>query len=73
VEEVPGSKTSLLALYEQLALADQNEERLLIRLGVIDAGLAALERGDVDPQLRELDRRIAVLALEVARRSPAVR
>src|SRR4249920_513930 len=53
VEEVPGSEASLLALDEQPALARENEERLLIRLGVIDAALARLEDGHVDPQLRE--------------------
>ena len=73
MEEVPGPEASLLALDEQPALAGQNEERLLIRLGVLDAALAPLENRDVDPELRELDRRLAVLALEVARRSPAVR
>ena len=50
-EEVPGSKPSLLALDEQPALPRQNEERLLIRLGVKDAGLAWLEDGYVDPEL----------------------
>ena len=73
VEEVPGSEASLLALDQQPALAGENEKRLLIRLGVIDAALARLENRDVDPELRELDRRIAVLVREPARRSPALR
>ena len=73
MEEVPGSEESLLALDEQPALAFENEERLLIRLGVIDAALARLENRDVDPDLRELDRRIAVLALEPARPAPRLR
>ena len=60
VEEVPGSKASLLALDEQPALASENEERLLIRLGVIEAALARLEHGHVDPELREFHRRVAV-------------
>jgi hypothetical protein len=43
VEEVPGSEESLLVLDEQPALTGQNEEVLLIRLGVVDAALAGLE------------------------------
>ena len=70
VEEVPGAEASLLALDEQPALAGQNEERLLIGLGVIHAALARLEHGDVDPELLELDRGFAVLVREPARRSP---
>ena len=73
VEEVPGSKASLLALDEQPALAAENEERLLIRLGVIDAALARLEDGHVDPELREFHRRVAVLVREPARRAPRLR
>jgi len=73
VEEVPGPEASLLALDEQPALAGQNEERLLIRLGVIEAALARFEYRDVDPELRELERRIAVFALEPARCSATVR
>ena len=73
VEEVPGSKASLLALDEQPALASENEERLLIRLGVIDAALARLEDGHVDPELREFHRRVAVLVREPARRAPRLR
>ena len=56
VEEVPGSKASLLALDEQPALASENEERLVIRLGVTDAALAGLEHSHVDPELRKLHR-----------------
>jgi hypothetical protein len=59
VEEVPGPEASLLALDEQPARAGQNEERLLIRLSVIDAALARLQDSHVDSKLRELDRRIA--------------
>src|SRR5436190_24370160 len=73
VEEVPGSEQSLLAVDEQLALTRQNEERLLVRLGVIDAALTLLEDGDVDPELWELDRRLAVLVREPARRAPRLR
>ena len=54
MEEVPGSEESLLALDEQPALTGQNEERLLIRLGVVNAALAGIEDGDIDPELREL-------------------
>src|SRR4029453_9387901 len=73
VEEVPGSKASLPALDEQPALAPENEERLLIRLGVIDAALARLEDSHVDPELREFHRRVAVLVREPARRAPRLR
>ncbi len=45
VEEVPRPEEPLLALDEQLALAGQHEERLLLRLGVVEAvRLARLER-----------------------------
>src|SRR5512144_2199071 len=73
VEEVPRLEASLLVLDEQPALAGQNEERLLIGLGVIDAALARLEDGHVDPELLELDRRFAVLVREPARRAPRLR
>src|SRR4051812_12013639 len=73
MEEVPGSEESLLALDEQPALTDQNEEGLLIRLGVVNAALAGLEDGHIDPELRELDRRLAVLVSEPTRRAPRVR
>ena len=73
MEEVPGSEESLLALDEQPALTSQNEERLLIRLGVVDAALAGLEDGHIDPELRELDRRLAVLVGEPTRRTPRLR
>ena len=53
MEEVPGSKESLLALDEQPALTGQNKERLLIGLGVEDAALAGLEDGHIDPELRD--------------------
>ena len=66
MEEVPGSEPSLLALDEQPALTRQNEERLLVCLGVIDAALTRLEDGYVDPELRELDRGLAVLVREPA-------
>src|SRR3982750_3743921 len=70
MEEVPGSEESLLALDEQPALTGQNEEGLLIRLGVVNAALAGLEDGHIDPELRELDRRLAVLVGEPTRRAP---
>src|SRR4051794_18958340 len=73
MEEVPGSEESLLALDEQPALAGQDEEGLLIRLGVVNAALPGLEDGHVDPELRELDRRLAVLAGEPTRRAPRLR
>src|SRR5436190_17037401 len=73
MEEVPSSEESLLALDEQPALTGQNEEGLLIRLGVVDAALAGLEDGHIDPELRELDRRLAVLVGEPTRRTPRLR
>src|SRR3954465_2998201 len=73
MEEVPGSEESLLVLDEQPALTGQNEERLLIRLGVIDAALTGLEDGQIDPELRELDRTFAVLVGEPTRRAPRLR
>src|SRR5436190_4201687 len=73
MEEVPGSEESLLALAEQPALTGQDEEGLLIRLGVVDAALAGLEDGYIDPELRELDRRLAVLVGEPTRRAPRLR
>src|SRR3954470_7214650 len=73
MEEVPSSEESLLALHEQPALTGQNEERLLIRLRVIDAALPRLKKRHVDPELRELDRRFAVLVGEPTRRAPRLR
>src|SRR5215213_1577541 len=73
MEEVPGSEESLLAFDEQPALTGQNEEGLLIRLGVVNAALAGLENGHIDPELRELDRRLAVLVGEPTRRAPRLR
>src|SRR3954447_14573603 len=73
MEEVPGSETPLLALDEQPALARQDQERLLIFLGVVDAALTGLEDSQIDPELRELDRRLAVLAREPTRRAPRLR
>src|SRR6476659_7084249 len=73
MEEVPGSQESLLPLDEQPALTSQNEEGLLIRLGVVDAALAGLEDGHIDPELRELDRGLAVFVGEPARRAPRLR
>src|SRR5215212_9937138 len=73
MEEVPGSEESLLGLDEQPALTGQNEEGLLIRLGVVDAALAGLEDGHIDPELRELDRRLAVLIGEPTRGAPRLR
>src|SRR6266550_2533478 len=73
MEEVPGSEESLLALDEQPALTGQNQEGLLIRLGVVNAALAGLEDGDIDPELRELDRRLAVLVGEPTCSAPRLR
>src|SRR3954452_16063606 len=73
MEEVPGSEESLLVLDEQPALTGQNEEGLLIRLGVVNAALAGLEDGHIDPELRELDRRLAVFVGEPTRRAPRLR
>src|SRR5215216_5704234 len=73
MEEVPGAEESLLALDEQPALTGQNEEGLLIRLGVVNAALAGLEDGHIDPELRELDRRLAVLVGEPTRSAPRLR
>src|SRR3954451_1770304 len=73
MEEVPGSEESLLALDEQPALTGQDEEGLLIRLGVVNAALPGLEDGHIDPELRELDRRLAVLVGEPTRRAPRLR
>src|SRR3954468_8212935 len=73
MEEVPGSQTPLLAFDEQPALTRQNEERLLIRLGVVDAALPGLEDSHIDPELRELDRWLAVLVREPTRRAPRIR
>src|SRR4051794_12889246 len=73
MEEVPGSEDSLLALDEQPALTGQDEEGLLIRLGVVNAALPGLEDGHIDPELRELDRRLAVLIGEPTRRAPRLR
>src|SRR4051794_26124708 len=73
MEEVPGSEDSLLALDEQPALTGQDEEGLLIRLGVGNAALPGLEDGHIDPELRELDRRLAVLVGEPTRRAPRLR
>src|SRR5207248_10143845 len=70
MEEVPGSEESLLAFDEQPALTGQDEERLLISLGVVNAALAGLEDGHIDAELRELDRRRAVLVGEPTRRTP---
>src|SRR3954447_3475417 len=73
MEEVPGSEEWLLALDEQPALTGQDEEGLLIRLGVVNAALPGLEDGHIDPELRELDRRLAVLVGEPTRRAPRLR
>src|SRR5437763_10270566 len=73
MEEVPGLEESLFALDEEPALTGQNEERLPIRLGVVNAALAGLKDGHIDPELRELDRRLAVLVGEPTRRAPRLR
>jgi hypothetical protein len=51
----------------------RHEEVLLVLLGVVEAGLPGLQHGDVDPELVELDRRVAVLVLETASCTPPVR
>src|SRR5581483_200899 len=66
-------QASLLALDEQRALPRKDEERLLVRLGVVEAGLPGLEDRDVDPEVGEPDRRVAVLVLEGAPRAPPLR
>src|SRR5207248_793936 len=73
MEEVPGLEESLFALDEEPALTGQNEERLPIRLGVVNAALAGLEDGHIDPELRELDRRLAVLVGEPTCSAPRLR
>ena len=40
---------------------------------MVEGALSRLQNGDVDPELWELDRRFAVLALETAPRAPTVR
>src|SRR5262249_36299425 len=72
MEEVPGSEFSLLTLDEQPALTGENEERFLIRLGVVHAALARLQDGQIDPELLELDRRVSVLVGEPTRRASRV-
>src|SRR6185437_3513781 len=57
MEEVPGAEMAFLALDDEVALARQHEERLLVRLGVVEAArLAGLEDGEVDADLREATR-----------------
>jgi hypothetical protein len=69
VEEVPRPEEPLLTLDEQPALPGQHEERLLLRLGVVEAGrLARLQDGEVDAELPELE----LLALEGALRAARV-
>src|SRR5207248_5495097 len=73
MEEVPGLEESLFALDEEPALTGQNEERLPIRLGVVNAALAGLKDGHIDPELRELNRRLPVLVGEPTRSTPRLR
>src|SRR5436305_3147280 len=73
MEEVPDSEEPLFALDEQPALTGQNEKRFLVRLGVVDAALARHKDGQVDPELRELNRRLAVLVGEPTRSTPRLR
>src|SRR5207237_9350079 len=56
VEEVPWLEEPLLTLDEEPALSGQYEERLLLRLGVVEAVRLA-RRQDVEPdaELRELE------------------
>jgi hypothetical protein len=54
VEEVPRPEEPLLTLDEQPALPEQHEERLLLRLGVVEGvRLARLQDAEVDTELRE--------------------
>src|SRR2546421_6037684 len=70
VEEVPRPEEPLLAVDEQPALPRQHEERLLLRLGVIEAvRLARLQDAEVDAELRERH----VLTLESAARAEGAR
>ena len=48
MEEVPRPHGSLLALDQQRALPREHEECLLIRLGVVEAGLPGLQDGDIE-------------------------
>jgi len=68
-ERSPTAQTSLLVLDNRDALPGDDEERLLVRLGVVEAGLPG-SRMVVNPELSELDRRIAVLVPEARRASP---
>ena len=70
MEEVPGAEPSLLVLDEQRALPGQDEECLLVRLGVVEDPLPGLQDGDVDSKLGEFEGRLAVFVLESASRPP---
>ena len=66
LEEVPRPNQPLLALDEQRALPGQHQERLLLRLGVVEAvRLTRLQDVQPDADLRELE----LLALERALRT----
>jgi hypothetical protein len=73
MEEIPRPEPPLLTLDEQQALARDDEERLLAGFRVVQGDLALLQDGDVDPDLPELDRRVAVLVLERAPRTSRLR
>jgi hypothetical protein len=69
MEEVPRPQASLLALDEQPALAQEDEERLLVRLGVVEELLTGLEDGDVDPEPESSSRASGTESI-LAERSP---
>ena len=69
MEEVPLPEGPLRALDEQRALAEQDEECLLLRLGVVEARrLAGFEHVEADAELRKL----GLGALEAAQRPARV-
>jgi hypothetical protein len=64
---------ALLAFYEQRALSRQDEERFLLRLGVVQAvRLARFQDMESDPELRELGLRAFEGALGACRALLAV-
>ena len=70
VDEVPLPQQSFRTLNQQPAFAGEHEERLLLRLGVVETiGLTRLHHGDVDAELGKL----GLLALELASRSERLR
>jgi hypothetical protein len=73
MDEVPLPERPLLTLDEQRALAGENEERLLLVLGVVEAvRLARLQDLNPDPELREHGVRALEDALRAGRALLAV-